>query len=109
MSMPSMTKKGSLSSTARSMNAPGSPSSALQMRYFCARGVWRAMFHFCPVGKAGAAATAQAGRQHFVADLFRRHGAKRLGGGAESPGGQRRVEDAGSMTPALRSTTFTCA
>src|ERR1039457_2943308 len=95
MSMPSMTKKGSLSSTALSMNAPGSPSSALQMRYFCARGVWRAMFHFCPVGKPAPPSAAPPRRQHLAADLFRRHGANGLGGGSESPGRQRRVEDAG--------------
>ena len=49
--MPSTMRKGSLSSTARSMNAPGSPSSALQMRYFWLRAWSWATLHFCPVGK----------------------------------------------------------
>ncbi len=37
--------------TARSMNAPGSPSSALQTMYFWSAGCVSATFHFLPVGK----------------------------------------------------------
>jgi len=33
------------------MNAPGSPSSPLQMRYFSSPGLVRANCHFTPVGK----------------------------------------------------------
>ena len=51
MSMPSMRECGSLSITARSMNAPGSPSSALQMRYFWSPFALRAAFHLNQVGK----------------------------------------------------------
>src|ERR1039458_2096913 len=50
MAMPSSSRCGSLSPTARSMNAPGSPSSALQIRYFCVLVVARASLHFLPVG-----------------------------------------------------------
>ena len=57
--MPSRTRCGSLSRTLRSMNAPGSPSSALQMTYF-----WSpdGLGHGAPLearGVAGAAAAAQ--------------------------------------------------
>ena len=48
--MPSITRCGSLSITPRSMKAPGSPSSPLQMMYFCAPGASAANFHFWPVG-----------------------------------------------------------
>ena len=34
-----------------SMNAPGSPSSPLQMMYFTSPGDWLANFHLAPVGK----------------------------------------------------------
>ena len=47
--MPSRTRKGSPSRTARSMKAPGSPSSALQMMYFWALTVSWATRHFWPV------------------------------------------------------------
>ena len=49
--MPSMSECGSDSITARSMNAPGSPSSALQMRYFSSPFALRAAFHLNQVGK----------------------------------------------------------
>ncbi len=49
--MPSMTVWGSPSSTALSMNAPGSPSSALQITYFMSPAELRANFHFVPVEK----------------------------------------------------------
>ena len=48
--MPSSTRCGSLSRTLRSMNAPGSPSSALQITYFGAPGALATVFHFRPVG-----------------------------------------------------------
>ena len=41
---------GNDSNSMRSMNAPGSPSSPLQMTYFTSPGDWRANFHFMPVG-----------------------------------------------------------
>ncbi len=47
--MPSSTACGSPSSTLRSMNAPGSPSSALQITYFFAPFARRAKVHFMPV------------------------------------------------------------
>ena len=51
MSMPSSTACGSPSMTEPSMNAPGSPSSPLQMMYFVSPGEAAANFHFMPVGK----------------------------------------------------------
>ena len=42
------------------MNAPGSPSSALQMMYFWSPGGLAAKLHLTPVGKPAAAAAAQA-------------------------------------------------
>ena len=50
MSIPSMSECGSPSMTARSMNAPGSPSSALQIRYFSVPADLRAAFHLNHVG-----------------------------------------------------------
>ena len=46
-----MMEWGSPSSTERSMNAPGSPSSALQTMYFCPLGAFMPASHFTPVGK----------------------------------------------------------
>ena len=51
MAMPSITLCGSPSSTLRSMNAPGSPSSALQTTYFRSPAASRVNFHFRQVGK----------------------------------------------------------
>ncbi len=51
MIMPSSTLCGSPSMTERSMNAPGSPSSPLQMMYFSSPGWARQISHFLPVGK----------------------------------------------------------
>ena len=48
--MPSITACGSPSSTERSMNAPGSPSSALQMTYLTSASTRRAKSHLRPVG-----------------------------------------------------------
>jgi hypothetical protein len=50
MAIPSSTRCGSDSSTARSMNAPGSPSSALQMTYFWSDGILATVDHFRPAG-----------------------------------------------------------
>ncbi len=49
--MPSSTAWGSPSSTERSMNAPGSPSSALQTTYFTSPALPAAKDHLRPVGK----------------------------------------------------------
>ncbi len=51
MIMPSITACGSPSMMEASMNAPGSPSSPLQMRYLTGPGEAAANFHFMPVGK----------------------------------------------------------
>ena len=51
MTMPSITACGSPSRIEQSMKAPGSPSSALQMRYFTSLFDCEANFHFTPVGK----------------------------------------------------------
>ena len=78
MAMPSSTLCGSLSKTLRSMNAPGSPSSALQMTYFC--GAWRfgdrAPFQAGRISRA--AATAQSALDHRVHHVLRRHFAKHV-------------------------------
>ncbi len=49
--MPSSTACGSPSMIEASMNAPGSPSSPLQITYLSSPGEERANFHFAPVGK----------------------------------------------------------
>ena len=49
---------------------------------------------FLPGGETGAAATTQTGRQHFIANLFRGHGANGLGRGGKSPGRQCPIENA---------------
>src|ERR1035437_8875290 len=51
MAMPSMTRWGSPSRTARFINAPGSPSSALQMTYLGLTDTLPINSHFTPVGK----------------------------------------------------------
>ena len=53
MVMASMTEKGSPSSTERSINAPGSPSSALQQTYFTPSSLLASYVncHFMPVEK----------------------------------------------------------
>ena len=50
ITIPSSTAWGSPSNSARSMNAPGSPSSALQTRYFSSPAAEWAISHFTPVG-----------------------------------------------------------
>ena len=55
----------------RSMNAPGSPSSPLQMTYLSGE-VARGRRPFAAGGEARAAAAAQAGEANFVDDLFGR-------------------------------------
>ncbi len=49
--MPSSTACGSPSMMEASMNAPGSPSSPLQITYLTSPGELRAKRHFWPVGK----------------------------------------------------------
>ena len=51
MIMPSSTLCGLPSSSASSMNAPGSPSSALQTTYFSSPSALRHASHLRPVGK----------------------------------------------------------
>ena len=76
--MPSRRRWGSPSMTARSMKAPGSPSSALQMRYF-----WRGLL---PAGdvpllarrEPAAAAAPEARALHGVAHLLGREARQRL-------------------------------
>ncbi len=48
--MPSSTRWGSPSRTLRSMKAPGSPSSALQITYFLAPLALETVLHLSPVG-----------------------------------------------------------
>ena len=50
MAIPSSTRCGSLSRTLRSMKAPGSPSSALQMTNFRSPAALATVAHFSPVG-----------------------------------------------------------
>ena len=56
------------------MNAPGSPSSALQMTYLGQRWVWRASFHLVPVENPPPPAAAQPRPDHLLDHLLRRHG-----------------------------------
>ena len=53
----------------RSLNVPGSLSSALQQRYFGFGESFGTNCHFMPGREAGAAAPAQPGRLHHVDDL----------------------------------------
>ena len=50
MAIPSRTRYGSLSRTLRSMNAPGSPSSALQITYLGLPWALATVVHLRPVG-----------------------------------------------------------
>src|SRR3989338_3055357 len=68
MIIPSMTLWGLPSSRLRSMKAPGSPSSALQMMYFGVAAWARITSHFWPVGKP--APPAQTGALHPVHHLL---------------------------------------
>ena len=72
--MPSISRNGSPSISMRSAKVPLSPSSALQTTYFCSASIPAAVRHLIPVGKARAAAAAQAGGENL---LDRRLGAER--------------------------------
>ena len=71
MVMPSTTLCGSLSRMERSMNAPGSPSSALQTTYLDCPGDLRQSSHLTPVRNPAAAAAAQAGFLHLFGSRHR--------------------------------------
>ena len=109
MAMPSSRRCGSPSITARSMNAPGSPSSALQIRYFWSAGCLRANLPLRAGREAAAAAAAQAAPLDDVADLGGRLLAQRLR--AEPRSRRARCTRrccAGSMRPQLASTQRVC-
>ena len=55
------------------MNAPGSPSSALQHMYLGLPSAMRVNSHLRPVGEARAAPAAQTGSLHFLKGFFRAH------------------------------------
>ena len=78
MAMPSSTRCGSPSSTARFMNAPGSPSSALQITYFGLTGALRHQLPFHAGRETRAAAPAQAAGFDFGDDLFGLHRGEHL-------------------------------
>ena len=69
--MPSSTRCGSLSSTLRSMNAPGSPSSALQTTYLRSPGLLATVRPLHAGRVAGAAAAAQPAAGDLLDDLGR--------------------------------------
>ena len=79
MIMPSMMACGVPSSRLRSMKAPGSPSSALQTRYFGEPVGLAAEAPLDPGQEARAAAPAQAGLADLVDDLLRGHLRQGLG------------------------------
>jgi hypothetical protein len=89
MVMPSITLCGSLSRIERSMNAPGSPSSALQMTYLGSPGERRQSSHFVPVENPAPPRPRNWRRFHFADHVVRRHLAQHLG--------QRRVPVAGDV------------
>ena len=76
----------------RSMNAPGSPSSPLQMTYLVSPGCLRDHAPFLAGGKSRAAATAQAGLLDGGDDLLR---LKRSAGFQPAASGSKPVLDAG--------------
>ena len=63
------------------MNAPGSPSSPLQMMYLVSPGEAAANFHLVPGREPGASAAAQAGGEDLLDDLLRLHGREGLARG----------------------------
>ena len=84
--------------TARSMKAPGSPSSALQIRYFVVPAAPRANFHFLPVGKPPPPRPRNPLDFHDVARLLRSQRAERTRQGAVAAPGDvlvnaRRIDD----------------
>ena len=80
MSIPSSTACGSPSSTARSMNAPGSPSSALQITYFLPVAASRRgrRSTSCPVEKPAPPRPRRPGGLHLLDHLLRGHGGEDL-------------------------------
>ena len=79
--------------------APGSPSSALQIRYFSSPGDLRQKPHFMPVGKPAAAAAAQAALAHFLDDRFGRQRRERLGQADRRPRATASSMRVGSTRP----------
>ncbi len=85
--MPSITECGSPSSTERSMNAPGSPSSALQRMYLTSLLLLLGEAPLEAGRKAGAAAAAQTRGQDLVDDLLGGHLGERLDEGGVAVAG----------------------
>ena len=71
--MPSINWCGSFSISRRSLQVPGSLSSAFTTMYFGLGEVRGTKLHFMPGGKARAAASAQVRDLHFLDDLLRLH------------------------------------
>ncbi len=86
MAMPSSSRCGSPSITARSMNAPGSPSSALQIRYFWSACRGLGELPLLAGRETAAAAAAQPACLDCFADLLGRHGSR---GHRPVPGSRR--------------------
>ena len=107
--MPSSRRCGSPSITARSMNAPGSPSSALQMRYFCSAAALQGELPLLARREPAAAAAAKPAGLDRVADLRRRRSyAARPPGPSSRRGRCTRRCRVGSMMPQLASTHRVC-